>query len=329
MSRLDESKQAGRRLPLDYIDAMAAGKPTNTVFTQLTSFDPPVCFDLKHQDLSNIVNRHAGWLAKRLYGKARGVTTAYRSASRAAGDLLSKRTSRIKVLGSSVCGLFGAFITEPEHWTWVHSAEKEMGIKWEPIDGDKDEPEFFGTVIRRNADVEFQHATDIQDVIPPNFKLKPSEILDILYPLGWPDEEKVKLACTKIEAAIRGNIVEESQPLESSRDEDDDEDYIKLSKEARRTIFRTVTRVTDLTAMSEAIKTNLPPGRVLPFQELLDMTNPALWSHEYDKELALETMKNTVWSHLLSVGQALYFSTGKNVTSHPFSTTITNKFTEG
>ncbi|KAL5001185.1 hypothetical protein BDV10DRAFT_160809 [Aspergillus recurvatus] len=382
MSHLDESKQAGRRLLLNYIDAVAAEKPTKVVFTQIISFDPPARFDLTYQGLSNIVNRQAWWLAERLYGKARGATIAYigpsdarhlilslaavkagsrllllsprnsvaihehliqetqsaavlydssfstavteltaisgvtavqapglvdllsdttlaneypywdtfqdasdkplvvfhtsgstgmpkpvtfvhsamaaadslrglyseesyrvsvhrvidaaetiyngcplfhtagfvvsfftvfsgcvtvigppnqpsspqmfkevldsthaqgallpplvidqiaqepamvdeaaklkfltyggGSLSRAAGDLLSKRTNLINVLGSSECGLFGAFMTEPDHWDWFHFAEKEMGIEWEPIDEDKDKPEFFEMVVRRN-----------------------------------------------------------------------------------------------------------------------------------------------------------------------------------
>ncbi|KAL4755659.1 uncharacterized protein BDW70DRAFT_165253 [Aspergillus foveolatus] len=143
------------------------------------------------------------------------------------------------------------------------------------------------------AYIEIEHETDLQGVLPPNFRLKPSEILDILCRSSWPDdEEAARLAITKIEAAIRGNIVQGDQLLESSRDEDDDEDYIQLSKEAFRTIFRAVSRVEGLTAMSEAIETNLPPGRTLPFQELYDMTHPIKWSHDYDKKLALDTRTN-------------------------------------
>ncbi|KAL3435740.1 hypothetical protein BDV09DRAFT_203867 [Aspergillus tetrazonus] len=71
------------------------------------------------------------------------------SVSRAAGDLLSKRTNLINVLGSSECGLIGAYMTEPEHWDWFHFAEKEMGIKWEPVDEAKEKPEFFEMVLRR------------------------------------------------------------------------------------------------------------------------------------------------------------------------------------
>lgn len=78
MSRLKESKQAGRRLLLNYIDAVAAVNPTKVVFTQIISFDPPVQYDLTYQELANIVNRQAWWLAERLHGKARGVTIAYR-----------------------------------------------------------------------------------------------------------------------------------------------------------------------------------------------------------------------------------------------------------
>ncbi|CBF83739.1 hypothetical protein AN2924.2 [Aspergillus nidulans FGSC A4] len=381
MSRLKESKQAGRRLLLNYIDAVAAVNPTKVVFTQIISFDPPVQYDLTYQELASIVNRQAWWLAECLHGKARDVTIAYvgpsdarhlilslaavragsrllllsprnsvaihehliketqsaailydssfstaiteltslsqitavqapglvdllsdttlaneypygdtfkdasdkplvvfhtsgstgmpkpvtfvhsalaavdslrelysedsyrvsvhrvidaveatyngcplfhtagfvvsfflvfsgcvtvigppdqpsspqmfkqilhsthtqgallpplvidqiaeepamveeaaklkfltyggGSVSRAAGDLLSKRTNLINVLGSSECGLIGAYMTEPEHWDWFHFAEKEMGIKWEPVDEAKEKPEFFEMVLRR------------------------------------------------------------------------------------------------------------------------------------------------------------------------------------
>ncbi|KAL3428778.1 hypothetical protein BDV09DRAFT_203917 [Aspergillus tetrazonus] len=44
--------------------------------------------------------------------------------------------------------------------------------------------------------------------------------------------------------------------------------------------------------MREAIETNLPPGRTLPFQELYEMTHPTKWSHDYDKKLALDTRTN-------------------------------------
>ncbi|KAL4744521.1 hypothetical protein BDW72DRAFT_208951 [Aspergillus terricola var. indicus] len=44
--------------------------------------------------------------------------------------------------------------------------------------------------------------------------------------------------------------------------------------------------------MGEAIETNLPPGQTLLFQELYDMTHPTKWSHDYDKQLALDTRTN-------------------------------------
>lgn len=40
-------------------------------------------------------------------------------------------------------------MTEPEHWDWFHFAEKEMGIRWEPVDEAKEKPEFFEMVLRR------------------------------------------------------------------------------------------------------------------------------------------------------------------------------------
>ncbi|KAL4768003.1 hypothetical protein BDW60DRAFT_220054 [Aspergillus nidulans var. acristatus] len=167
----------------------------------------------------------------------------------------------------------GAEVTQWKRAKDLNSKEKEMLLKI--------------------AYIEIEHETDLQGVLPPNFRLKPSEILDILYQSNWPgDEEAAKLAGTKIEAAIRGSIIKENQLLESSRDEDDDGDYMELSKEAFRTIFRAVSRADGLTAMSEAIETNLPPGRTLPFQELLEMTNPIKWTHDYDKKLALETRTN-------------------------------------
>ncbi|KAL4929409.1 uncharacterized protein BDV17DRAFT_298202 [Aspergillus undulatus] len=144
------------------------------------------------------------------------------------------------------------------------------------------------------ADVEIEHATDIQDVIPPNFKLKPSEILDILYPASWPDDaEKAEQALTKMKAAIKKNVIEENQPLESSRDEDEDEDEdeMKLAKQVCKNIFRAIARVNDLTAMSDAIETNLAPNTNLAFKKLVEMADPDRWSHKYDKDLAQEAKK--------------------------------------
>ncbi|RDW86636.1 NRPS-like enzyme [Aspergillus mulundensis] len=77
------------------------------------------------------------------------VLTEVGSLSRAAGDLLAKKTHMLNVLGSSECGTFGVFMTEPEHWDWFHFAEEEMGIEWEPIDKDTDKPELFELVLRR------------------------------------------------------------------------------------------------------------------------------------------------------------------------------------
>ncbi|KAL6230761.1 hypothetical protein BDW75DRAFT_244547 [Aspergillus navahoensis] len=183
---------------------------------------------------------------------------------------------------------------------------KKMGLKdedlWEPGLG-AEVTEWKGVasldskgkeMLLQIADVEIEHVTDIEDVIPPNFKMKPSEILDILYPANWPDdEEKAEQACTKIKAAIEKNIIKENQSLESSRDEDEDEDDngIKLTKEVCRKIFRDVARVTDLTAMSEAIEANLPPNKNIVFKELVEMTDPDRWSHKYDKNLAQEAKK--------------------------------------
>ncbi|KAL4734129.1 hypothetical protein BDV11DRAFT_213127 [Aspergillus similis] len=122
------------------------------------------------------------------------------------------------------------------------------------------------TMLLDIAYIKIKHETDLQGVLPPNFRLKPSEILGILYGSSWPDdEEAARLAITN---------------------------YIKLSKEAFRTIFRAVSRAEGLNAIREPIKTNLPPGRALPFQELYKMTHPTKWLHDYDKKLALDMRTN-------------------------------------
>ncbi|KAL4984452.1 hypothetical protein BDW68DRAFT_193598 [Aspergillus falconensis] len=43
--------------------------------------------------------------------------------------------------------------------------------------------------------------------------------------------------------------------------------------------------------MSEAIETNLLPGQVISFQDLVEFTDTSLWSHEYEKELAKDAKK--------------------------------------
>jgi hypothetical protein len=49
------------------------------------------------------------------------------------------------------------------------------------------------------AYIEIEHETDLQGVLPPNFRLKPSEILGILYGSSWPDdEEAARLAITSM-----------------------------------------------------------------------------------------------------------------------------------
>jgi hypothetical protein len=77
MDRQHESKQVGRRLLLNYIDAVAAENPTKPVITQVISFEPEVRFTLTFQDLSTIINRLAWWLDESLQGKASGATVAY------------------------------------------------------------------------------------------------------------------------------------------------------------------------------------------------------------------------------------------------------------
>ncbi|KAL2800923.1 hypothetical protein BJX66DRAFT_348802 [Aspergillus keveii] len=62
MDRQHESKQVGRRLLLNYIDAVAAENPTKPVITQVISFEPEVRFTLTFQDLSTIINRLACYL---------------------------------------------------------------------------------------------------------------------------------------------------------------------------------------------------------------------------------------------------------------------------
>jgi hypothetical protein len=77
MDRQHESKHVGRRLLLNYIDAVAAENPTKPVITQVISFEPEVQFSLTFQDLSTIINRLAWWLDESLQGKAKGTTVAY------------------------------------------------------------------------------------------------------------------------------------------------------------------------------------------------------------------------------------------------------------
>ncbi|KAL2854906.1 hypothetical protein BJY01DRAFT_231842 [Aspergillus pseudoustus] len=62
MDRQHESKQVGRRLLLNYIDAVAAENPTKAVITQFITFEPDFRFTLTYQDLSNIINRLAWYL---------------------------------------------------------------------------------------------------------------------------------------------------------------------------------------------------------------------------------------------------------------------------
>lgn len=74
MSRLQESKQVGRRLLVNYIDAVAAENPTKVALIQTISFDPPVQLSITYQGLSSIINRLAWWLADNLDGKVEGAT---------------------------------------------------------------------------------------------------------------------------------------------------------------------------------------------------------------------------------------------------------------
>lgn len=74
MSRLQESKQVGRRLLVNYIDAVAAENPTKVALIQTISFNPPVQLSVTYQGLSSIINRLAWWLADNLDGKVEGVT---------------------------------------------------------------------------------------------------------------------------------------------------------------------------------------------------------------------------------------------------------------
>lgn len=90
------------------------------------------------------------------------------------------------------------------------SQYKSMGLKdedlWKPgLGGDSTEWKGAASLnsekdmLLQIADVEIEHASDIQDVIPPNFKLTPSEILNILDPRSWPDDEaKARQAYTSM-----------------------------------------------------------------------------------------------------------------------------------
>ncbi|KAL4952998.1 hypothetical protein BDW69DRAFT_12243 [Aspergillus filifer] len=80
------------------------------------------------------------------------------STSKAAGDILAPKTIMMNLLGSSEAGMIGVFMTPREHWDWFHFAEDEMGITWDPIDDDKDVPEFYEMVIRRRIDLAQEQA---------------------------------------------------------------------------------------------------------------------------------------------------------------------------
>ncbi|KAL4933517.1 uncharacterized protein BDV17DRAFT_298963 [Aspergillus undulatus] len=163
----------------------------------------------------------------------------------------------------------GADTTEWKEAASLNSEEKEM--------------------LLQIADVDITDASDITDVIPPNFKLTPSEILDILHPPSWPDDEaKAQQACTKLNAAVDNNIIELGQLLESSRAEEDGTSIPRAGKLALKEIFKCITSVTDQAALSEAIETNVPPGEDLAFSFLAKMADPNEWSQEYEKKLAQE-----------------------------------------
>ncbi|KAL3457865.1 hypothetical protein BJX64DRAFT_292717 [Aspergillus heterothallicus] len=83
--------------------------------------------------------------------KLKFITFGGGSVSQTTGDILSKKTKMINVLGSSECGLIGVFMTEPENWSWFHFADEALGIHWEPIDeGTNGDPEFYELVLRRD-----------------------------------------------------------------------------------------------------------------------------------------------------------------------------------
>lgn len=52
--------------------------------------------------------------------------------------------------------------------------------------------------------------------------------------------------------------------------------------------------MTDLTAMSEAIETNLPEGETITFSYLVKMADPTQWSDEEDKKIAKDAKISTL-----------------------------------
>ncbi len=97
----------------------------------------------------------------------------------------------------------------------------------------------------------------------------------------------------ELKAAVENNIIELSQPLESSRDEDD-RSLSEVGKNVLKQIFRCIAVVTDLTAMSEAIETNLPEGETITFSYLVKMADPTQWSDEEDKKIAKDAKISTL-----------------------------------
>ncbi|KAL4810243.1 hypothetical protein BDV18DRAFT_166669 [Aspergillus unguis] len=121
MDRLKELRQVGRRLLPNYIDAMAVDNPRKLAFIQAVSLHPPARFDITYQDLSNLINRLAWWLAESLHGKARDLL------------LLSPRNSvpihkhLIKVTGASAIiydTLFSAAATELTTLQNIHASSE-------------------------------------------------------------------------------------------------------------------------------------------------------------------------------------------------------------
>jgi hypothetical protein len=68
----------------------------------------------------------------------------------------------------------------------------------------------------------------------------------------------------------------------------------EVGKNVLKQIFRCIAVVTDLTAMSEAIETNLPEGETITFSYLVKMADPTQWSDEEDKKIAKDAKISTL-----------------------------------
>ncbi|KAL4969489.1 uncharacterized protein BDV14DRAFT_84293 [Aspergillus stella-maris] len=77
MNCCTEAEQVGRRLVLTRIDSLATEGASKVAIYQAISFGPSVRSDVTYEQLSNIINRLAWWLAESLHGKTRDITIAY------------------------------------------------------------------------------------------------------------------------------------------------------------------------------------------------------------------------------------------------------------